>query len=73
LYQRLGVDLGPVQLANRGSRRVTSSGARSCLRRRWRFGGTAGRGGLPDPVIALASGWMRIKQRAKANAASNYR
>jgi len=21
---------------------------------------------LPDPVIALASGWMRVKQRAKA-------
>ena len=21
---------------------------------------------LPDPVVALASGWMRVKQRAKA-------
>src|SRR5436853_1382627 len=60
LYQRLGVDLGPVQLAT-GVARDELRGKivlapPMALADRWTRR-------LPDPVIALASGWMRVKQR----------
>jgi putative mRNA 3-end processing factor len=63
LYRRLGVELGPV-LPCTGVERDTFKGRivlapPSALADRWTRR-------LPDPVIALASGWMRVKQRAKA-------
>ena len=63
LYQRLGVDLGPV-LPGTGMDRDALKGKivlapPSALGDRWTRR-------LPDPVAALASGWMRVKQRAKA-------
>src|SRR5207237_8095662 len=63
LYQALGIDLGPVLPAT-GVERDTLKGRivlapPAALADRWTRR-------LPDPVIALASGWMRVKQRAKA-------
>jgi putative mRNA 3-end processing factor len=63
LYQRLGVDLGPA-LPGTGVARDDLKGKivlapPGALADRWTRR-------LPDPVIALASGWMRVKQRAKA-------
>src|SRR5438045_2901460 len=63
LYQRLGIDLGRV-LPGTGVARDELKGKivlapPAALADRWTRR-------LPDPVIALASGWMRVKQRAKA-------
>jgi len=63
LYQSLGIDLGPV-LPGTGVPRDELKGRivlapPMALAARWTRR-------LPDPVIALASGWMRVKQRAKA-------
>jgi putative mRNA 3-end processing factor len=63
LYRGLGVELGPVLPAT-GVERDTLKGRivlapPAALADRWTRR-------LPDPVIALASGWMRVKQRAKA-------
>jgi putative mRNA 3-end processing factor len=63
LYQSLGIDLGDVRLAT-GVARDDLKGKivlapPMALADRWTRR-------LPDPVIALASGWMRVKQRAKA-------
>jgi putative mRNA 3-end processing factor len=63
LYQKLGIGLGPVLPAT-GVERDTLKGRivlapPAALADRWTRR-------LPDPVIALASGWMRVKQRAKA-------
>ena len=63
LYQRLGVDLGPV-LPCAGVARDAFEGRivlapPAALADRWTRR-------LPEPVTALASGWMRVKQRAKA-------
>jgi putative mRNA 3-end processing factor len=63
LYEQLGVALGPVLPATGAARGVLAgkivlappgAGADPWSRR------------LPDPVMALASGWMRVRQRAKA-------
>jgi putative mRNA 3-end processing factor len=63
LYERFGVKLGPLlpatgaardELAGRLVLAPTSALADLWSRR------------MPDPVIAIASGWMRVKQRAKA-------
>src|SRR5262249_39224419 len=63
LYQSLGVDLGPVRLATGVSRDDLKGkivlAPPMALADRWTRR-------LPDPVIALASGWMRVKQRGKA-------
>jgi putative mRNA 3-end processing factor len=63
LYRGFGVELGPVRHATgvepdelRGRIVLAPPGA---LGDRWTRR-------LPDPVAALASGWMRVKQRAKA-------
>jgi putative mRNA 3-end processing factor len=62
LYESLGVALGPVlpvagvargELAGKIVLAPPSSALEPWARR------------LPDPVVALASGWMRIRQRAK--------
>jgi putative mRNA 3-end processing factor len=63
LYRQLGVELGPVLPAT-GVERDALKGKivlapPSALGDRWTRR-------LPDPVAALASGWMRVKQRAKA-------
>jgi putative mRNA 3-end processing factor len=63
LYQRFGVRLGPLLPAT-GAARGELAGRiilapPSALSDLW-----ARR--MPDPVVAMASGWMRIKQRAKA-------
>lgn len=63
LYQDFGVDLGDLRLVSeaakkddlRGSIVVCPPGA---LNDRWSRR-------LPDPVTAMASGWMRVRQRAR--------
>jgi putative mRNA 3-end processing factor len=63
LYRNLGVDLGPTLPC--GDLKPDAFKGRivlcppSALGDRWTRR-------LPDPVTALASGWMRVKQRAKA-------
>jgi putative mRNA 3-end processing factor len=63
LYRSFGIEFGPVRHATgaepgelRGHIILAPPGA---LGDRWTRR-------LPDPVIALASGWMRVKERAKA-------
>lgn len=63
LYERFGVPLGPVLPA--------TGVAREALRGRIVLAPPAARAELwsrrlPDPLVAMASGWMRIRQRAKA-------
>jgi putative mRNA 3-end processing factor len=66
LYARHGVDLGelrPATAGEKGQARKELAGEiviapPSAIADRW-----ARR--LPDPVVCLASGWMRVKQRAK--------
>src|SRR5262249_24939217 len=63
LYERLGVALGPT-LPVAGMAREALAGEivlapPAALADRWSRR-------LPDPVAAMASGWMRVKQRAKA-------
>jgi putative mRNA 3-end processing factor len=63
LYERLGVRLGPVLPA--------TGAARDALRGRIVLAPPAAGADrwsrrLPDPLVALASGWMRVRQRAKA-------
>jgi putative mRNA 3-end processing factor len=62
VYERLGVALGPLLPAT-GARRADLAGRLilappSAISDLWSRR-------LPDPVIAMASGWMRVKQRAK--------
>ena len=63
LYQRLGVPLGPV-LPAAGVPRETLRG-RIVLAPPSAIADVWSRR-LPDPLVALASGWMRVRQRAKA-------
>jgi len=63
LYRSLGVDLGPVEPATGAKREdlkgrivLAPPGATTDLWARR----------LPEPMVAMASGWMRVKQRAKA-------
>ena len=62
LYERLGLDLGPLNLVA-GLPKGALKGEivlapPSALQDRWARG-------LPDPVLGYASGWMNVKQRAK--------
>lgn len=64
LYETLGVPLGPLRPAT-GAKRDELKGRiilapPSALSDLWSRR-------LPDPVVAMASGWMRVKQRAKAS------
>ncbi|HEV2097658.1 MAG TPA: ligase-associated DNA damage response exonuclease [Stellaceae bacterium] len=63
LYERLGVPLGPVQplagIAREGLKGRIVLAPPGALADIWSRR-------LPDPVIAMASGWMRVRQRAKA-------
>jgi len=63
LYERHGIDLGPLVPATTGGTRADFAGAiviapPSALQDRWsrRF---------PDPVTAFASGWMQVRARAR--------
>ena len=64
LYQRLGVALGPLASATGASKADLASkivlAPPAAIADRWSRR-------LPDPVAAMASGWMRVKQRAKAS------
>jgi len=64
LYERLGVPLGPV-LPAAGVGRETLRG-RIVLAPPSAIADVWSRR-LPDPLVALASGWMRVRQRAKAS------
>ncbi len=68
MYGRLGVDLGPLETATLETKRRTEGD---------KFAGkiiicppsatsTPWAQRFPDPVVAFASGWMNIRQRAKA-------
>ena len=63
LYERFGIRLGPLLPATSAARGELAGriilAPPSALSDLW-----ARR--MPDPVVAMASGWMRIKQRAKA-------
>ena len=63
LYERLGVPLGDLRLVSDAPDRDALKGAivlcpPSALNDRWSRR-------LPDPVTAMASGWMRVRQRAR--------
>jgi putative mRNA 3-end processing factor len=63
LYERFGVGLGPLLPAT-GAAKADLAGKivlapPGAIADRWSRR-------LPDPVSAMASGWMRVKQRAKA-------
>ena len=62
LYRRHGVDLGPLLPAT-GAAKADLQGTivlapPSAIADRWSRR-------LPDPVVAMASGWMRVRQRAR--------
>jgi putative mRNA 3-end processing factor len=63
LYQRFGIELGPLssvtEVAREALRGEIVLAPPSALADPWSRR-------LPDPVVALASGWMRVRQRAKA-------
>ena len=62
LYQRLGVDLGELRLATGVPKAELADKIILCppgaLNDRWSRR-------LPDPITAMASGWMRVRQRAR--------
>jgi putative mRNA 3-end processing factor len=62
LYQRFGVELGEVRHALGVSRKELEG---QILLAPPAATGDAWAAKLPDPVVAMASGWMRVKQRAK--------
>ncbi len=64
LYERLGVALGPLLPATGASK--TELAGQIVLAPPGAFADRWSRR-LPDPVAAMASGWMRVKQRAKAS------
>ncbi len=62
LYENLGVDLGPLRLVA-DAKKAELEGAivicpPSALNDRWSRR-------LPDPITAMASGWMQVRQRAR--------
>ena len=63
LYERFGVRLGPLLPATGAAREELAGrivlAPPSAIADLWSRR-------MPDPVVALASGWMRVKQRAKA-------
>jgi len=63
LYERFGVALGPLRSATEATR--ADLAGRIVLAPPSALGDLWSRR-MPDPVVALASGWMRVKQRAKA-------
>lgn len=68
MYQRLGVDLGPLEtIATAKASRVDMAAfAGRIILCPPSAASTPWANRFPDPVIAFASGWMNIRQRAKA-------
>jgi len=68
MYERLGVDLGPLEPATleKGQRREIRKFAGKIIVCPPSATGTPWAERFPDPVIAFASGWMNIRQRARA-------
>jgi len=64
LYEQLGVALGPLLPATAASK--TELAGKIVLAPPGAFADRWSRR-LPDPVAVMASGWMRVKQRAKAS------
>ncbi len=62
LYEELGVDLGPLKLVSEAAKGELEGQIVICppsaLNDRWSRR-------LPDPITAMASGWMRVRQRAR--------
>ncbi|MBB4642518.1 ligase-associated DNA damage response exonuclease [Rhizorhapis suberifaciens] len=62
LYEELGVDLGPLRLVSDAAKADLAGQLVLCppsaLNDRWSRR-------LPDPITAMASGWMRVRQRAR--------
>ena len=62
LYRGHGVPLGPLQPIGREDKKAMAGEIVLCppsaLKDRWSRG-------FPDPVTAMASGWMRVRQRAR--------
>ena len=62
LYEELGVDLGELRLVADARKAELEGGVVICppsaLNDRWSRR-------LPDPITAMASGWMRVRQRAR--------
>jgi len=62
LYEELGVDLGPLRLVADAAKADLAGQIILCppgaLNDRWSRR-------LPDPITAMASGWMRVRQRAR--------
>ena len=62
LYEELGVDLGNLRLVSEAPKRALAGqivlAPPSALNDRWSRR-------LPDPITAMASGWMRVRQRAR--------
>ncbi|MET0238856.1 MAG: ligase-associated DNA damage response exonuclease [Sphingobium sp.] len=63
LYETLGVDLGELRLVSEAEKQDLAGSIVLCppsaLTDRWSRR-------LPDPITAMASGWMRVRQRARA-------
>lgn len=68
MYERLGVDLGSLESATveKGQRRETQKFAGKIIICPPSATGAAWADRFPDPVLAFASGWMNIRQRAKS-------
>ena len=68
MYERLGVDLGSLEPATveKGQRRQTQKFAGKIIICPPSATGAAWADRFPDPVLAFASGWMNIRQRAKS-------
>src|SRR3546814_10404983 len=62
LYEELGVDLGALRLVSDATKAELAGQIVLCppgaLNDRWSRR-------LPDPITAMASGWMRVRQRAR--------
>ena len=63
LYEEHGIDLGPLELVSDAPDKTAMAGSviiapPSALNDRWSRR-------LPDPLTAMASGWMRVRQRAR--------
>ena len=62
LYEEFGVDLGPLRLVSDAAKTDLAGQLIICppgaLNDRWSRR-------LPDPITAMASGWMRVRQRAR--------
>ena len=62
LYEELGVDLGDLRLVSEAAKGALAGqivmAPPSALNDRWSRR-------LPDPITAMASGWMRVRQRAR--------